>query len=113
MRGRLIAFLAVLTTTVLASMAVVAVPAGAAGVVHAQQPPGQDDEAEGQEGGAGGGAGAESGASQEEIEPAADAGGQPWTYQMAFLSLALLVLLGLAVARWYYRLVVVRSRGRI
>ena len=110
MRARLIGFLAILL--LMTSMAVVAPSAGAAPHFRAQQQ-GQDDEAEGQEEQGGGGSGAESGASQEETEPSAETTGQPWTYQMAFLSLALLVLLGLAVARWYYRLVVVRSRGQV
>jgi stringent starvation protein B len=111
-RARLIGFLAALVP-LMASMAVVAPSAGAGVHISAQQPPGQEDEAEGQEEQGGGGSGAESGASEEETQPSAETTGQPWTYQMAFLSLALLVLLGLAVARWYYRLVVLRSRGRV
>lgn len=37
--------------------------------------------------------------------------GPPWTYQMARISLVVLVLMGLAVAGAYYRFVVQRQRG--
>ncbi|MBA2426336.1 MAG: hypothetical protein H0V60_04530 [Actinobacteria bacterium] len=73
----------------------------------------QDDEAGGQEGGSGDDTGAESGASQEETSATTEEAGPPWTYQMAFLSIALVLLLGLAIARWYYQLIVVRRRGAL
>ncbi|GEM_PF-2584251 len=82
-------------------------------VVLAQQPTGEDDEAGGQEGGSGDDTGAESGASQEETSATTEEAGPPWTYQMAFLSIALVLLLGLAIARWYYQLIVVRRRGAL
>ena len=86
---------------------------GSTGAVLAQQPTGEDDEAGGQEGQGGDDSQAESGASQEETSGSTEETGQPWTYQMAFLSLALLLLLALAVARWYYRLIVIRRRGEV
>ena len=39
--------------------------------------------------------------------------GPPWTYQMAKITLVLLVLLGLAIGAIYYRLVVRRRRGDV
>jgi hypothetical protein len=39
--------------------------------------------------------------------------GPPWTYQMAKVTLVLLVLLGLAIGAIYYRLVVRRRRGDV
>lgn len=37
--------------------------------------------------------------------------GPPWTYQMARIILVLSVLLGLAILRWYWKLVGSRSRA--
>lgn len=58
------------------------------------------------------------GAASETEEEAPDRGeseaveeGPPWTYQMARISIALLALLGLAIAGAYYRFVVLRARG--
>jgi hypothetical protein len=45
----------------------------------------------------------ESGAAEPETAP-------PWTFQMAWITLALSVLLGLAIARWYWKLVGSRQR---
>lgn len=53
---------------------------------------------------------AESGA-QEDSEAAVTETGPPWTYQMARISLVLLVLLGLAVFRSYHKLVGSRQKG--
>jgi hypothetical protein len=39
--------------------------------------------------------------------------GPPWTYQMARISIVLLVLMIVAVALLYYRLVVARQRGEV
>jgi 4-amino-4-deoxy-L-arabinose transferase-like glycosyltransferase len=39
--------------------------------------------------------------------------GPPWTYQMARLSVALLVLLALGIGLMYYRLIAKRQRGEI
>ncbi len=46
-----------------------------------------------------------------EAEEAATETGPPWTYQMARISLVLLVLLGLAVFRAYHKLVASRQKG--
>jgi hypothetical protein len=53
---------------------------------------------------------AETGAGEGETEPAVEETGPVWTYQMVWLSLGLLLLLGLGVARWYYMLVGRRQR---
>lgn len=53
---------------------------------------------------------AETGA-QDEAEGAATETGPPWTYQMARISIVLLVLLGLAVFRSYHKLVGSRQKG--
>ncbi|MFN2588339.1 MAG: hypothetical protein ABR613_09525 [Actinomycetota bacterium] len=54
---------------------------------------------------------AETGAGADESGEAATETGPPWTYQMARLALAALLLLGLAIAGAYYRFVVMRQRG--
>ena len=55
---------------------------------------------------------AETGAGEEEQEAAAtEEEGPPWTYQMARITLVLLLLLFAAFGLMYYRGVVVRSRG--
>lgn len=89
-------------------------------VVLAQQP-NQDQDTQGGEGqdpdeGAGqDDPDAETGASEEETEEgtSAEATGPPWTYQMARISLVLLVLLALGLGYLYYRLVARRSRGEV
>ena len=57
--------------------------------------------------------GAETGADEGQTEEgtSAEATGPPWTYQMAWITLALLVLLALGLGYLYLRLVVVRRRG--
>lgn len=52
----------------------------------------------------------ESGA-EDESQGATTESGPPWTYQMARISLVLLVLLGLAVFRSYHKLVGSRQKG--
>ena len=52
----------------------------------------------------------ESGAEGDSQEAATETG-PPWTYQMARISLVLLVLLALAVARSYHKLVGSRQKG--
>ncbi len=80
---------------------------------------GTDDEGAGQEQQSGErGAGqdkpsAETGASQGQTEGASDETGPPWTYQMARITVVLLVLLGLGIAGMYYRLVASRRRAGI
>lgn len=48
---------------------------------------------------------------QEDSEGGAVETGPPWTYQMAKITLVMLLLLGLAIGAIYYRLVVRRRRG--
>ncbi len=90
------------------------------GVVLAQQP----NRDAGLQGGdaqdEGGGAGqddpdAETGAGQGETEggTSAEATGPPWTYQMARITLALLVPLALGLGYLYFRLVASRRRGEV
>ncbi len=56
---------------------------------------------------------AETGAGAGETEGAATETGPPWTYQMARMALAALVLLALAIGGAYYRFVVMRQRGAV
>jgi hypothetical protein len=56
---------------------------------------------------------AESGANEGQVEGAETETGPPWTYQMARMSLALLVLMALAMGGLYWRLVVSRQRRGI
>ncbi len=83
------------------------------GVTLAQNPAGQDDEAGGQEGGSGNDSVADSGASAEETEGSTETAGPPWTLFMAYISIVLLLLLALAIARWYYLFVVTRRRSEV
>ncbi len=46
-------------------------------------------------------------------DPAAEETGPLWTYQMARISLAMLLVLFMGAGLWYYRLVVKRQRGEI
>ncbi|MDQ3953568.1 MAG: hypothetical protein M3279_11510 [Actinomycetota bacterium] len=71
----------------------------------------EGDEGEDQESGGADEPEAETGSGADETEEAATETGPPWTYQMARISLASLVLLGLAIAGAYYRFVVMRQRG--
>lgn len=48
---------------------------------------------------------------QEDSEGGAAEVGPPWTYQMAKITLVMLLLLSLAIGGIYYRLVVRRRRG--
>ncbi|MDQ3784801.1 MAG: hypothetical protein M3360_07995 [Actinomycetota bacterium] len=83
------------------------------GVILAQDPAGEDNEAEGQEGGGGNDSAAETGASAEETEGSTETAGPPWTLFMAYISIVLLLLLALAIARWYYLFVVARRRSEV
>ncbi len=83
------------------------------GTTLAQNPAGQDDEAGGQEGGSGSDSSAESGASKKETETSTDTAGPPWTLFMAYISIALLLLLALAIGRWYFLFVVNRRRSEV
>lgn len=122
MRPRLAILLAVVVTgTTFLVDAAYARDADARGPVLAQQGDdltGQEDEAEGQEGQGGegegqGDPGAETGAGGETEGGASTEAGPPWTYQMARISLALLVPLAAGIALTYYRLVARRQRGEV
>ena len=54
---------------------------------------------------------AETGAGADESQDAATETGPPWTYQMARMALAALLLLALAIGGAYFRFVVMRQRG--
>lgn len=54
---------------------------------------------------------AETGAGEDEQATTEEEEGPQWTYQMARITLAMLVLLLLAVAAMYYRMVARRQRG--
>lgn len=56
---------------------------------------------------------AETGAGAEESQDAVTETGPPWTYQMARMALAALLLMALAIAGAYYRFVVTRQRGAV
>jgi hypothetical protein len=111
---------AILLALVLVVTALAVFPAPAAtadDLVVAQDPTGPEDEAEGQEGQGGAGEGqvtaeAETGAGGQ-TEGGGTEAGPPWTYQMARLSLVLLVALALGIGLMYYRLVARRQRGEI
>lgn len=106
-----------------ATAAVPLVPASAAPFVVAQEQSTNEDEgvvndadeteSENVNRGKGKEAEAETGAGEGEQESAEEETGPLWTYQMVWLSLGLLVLLGLGMARWYYMLVGRRQRSGI
>ena len=73
----------------------------------------EGDEGEDQESGGQDEPEAETGAGQDETGEAVTETGPPWTYQMARMALAALLLLGLAIAGAYYRFVVTRQRGAV
>ncbi|HEX2196475.1 MAG TPA: hypothetical protein VHJ76_06070 [Actinomycetota bacterium] len=73
----------------------------------------EGDEGEDQESGGADEPEAETGSGADETEEAATETGPPWTYQMARIALASLVLLALAIAGAYYRFVVMRQRGAV
>lgn len=120
MRSRLM-----VVVSLLALLAVVALPAAPSalgntfGILLAQEQPSGETEVEGGEGQDEGGAGqtdpdAESGATEDEAEGAAtEETGPPWTYQMARITLVLLLFLALGLAFLYYRLVVQRRKAGV
>ena len=73
----------------------------------------EGDEGEDAESGGQDEAEAETGAGSDQTEEAVTETGPPWTYQMARMSLAALLLLGLAIGGAYYRFVVTRQRGAV
>ena len=123
LRARLAILLAVaLVHAPLVLVGTLAAPAHARDVVLAQEgggdPTGQEEEAEGQEsqGGEGegqGNPGAETGAGGETEGGTSTETGTPCTYQMARLSLVLLVLLVAGIFLLYHRLIVKRQRGEV
>ena len=77
---------------------------------------GQDEDAEIQGEESGGSEGqtdpeAETGSEASETDEAVTETGPPWTFQMGRMALVLTVLLGLAIIRMYYKLVVSRQKG--
>lgn len=95
-------------------MFIAAPPAFAGGAVAQAE---QDDaETQGEDPGSDGGEGqsdaeAETGAEEGNTAEAEVEAGPPWTYQMARIILVLSILLGLAIARWYWKLVGSRQRA--
>jgi hypothetical protein len=117
MRARVVILMALV---VAASLPDIARPAAAADLLLAQDANqegdvvGNEEEAEGQEGSNQGGReeSAEVGADEGETEGASETG-PPWTYQMAWLGVLLLVVMVLGVGLAYYRFVVRRQRGLV
>jgi len=100
---------AVLLALLLALISAFSVPS----VAFAQDQPDEQSEeggdAEGEEGA--GEAEAETGAGEGETGGATEEEGPPWTYQMARITLALLILLFLAMGLLYWRLLASRQRA--
>ena len=83
------------------------------GYVVAQAEQG-DAETQGEDGGGGSGQSgeeAETGTEESESEGAATETGPPWTYQMARIGIALMLLIGLAMGLLYYRMIASRQRA--
>jgi hypothetical protein len=118
MRSRLVILLSAASVVMVAMpMATVARSQDGSRVSAAQDPTGNEEEAEGQEGQGGPGEGqgtaeAETGAGGQ-TEGGSSEAGPPWTYQMARLSVALLLALGGGIGLMYYRFVAKRRRGEI
>jgi hypothetical protein len=116
MRARVVILMALVVAASLPDIA----PAAAADLLLAQDANqegdvvGNEEEAEGQEGSNQGGReeSAEVGADEGETEGASETG-PPWTYQMAWLGVLLLVVMVLGVGLAYYRFVVRRQRGLV
>ncbi|MPZ69677.1 MAG: hypothetical protein GEU71_09115 [Actinobacteria bacterium] len=103
MRARL-AILPVLLVAVVATLPMPpAVASSGDGLYLSQADPGDESNEQNQGGG---------GEDEETQEGAAETETGPlWTYQMARMSLALLLVLFLGAGFWYYRFVVTRQRG--
>ena len=54
---------------------------------------------------------AETGSEEGETAEAETEAGPPWTFQMGRMALVLTILLGLAIVRMYYKLVISRQKG--
>ncbi|MDQ4143910.1 MAG: hypothetical protein M3198_09250 [Actinomycetota bacterium] len=123
MRSRATLVLFVLALTAGTVLATASVSYAAPDLTLAQVPdaqPNDDEDVQGGEGQDGEGEGqsdpdAESGASQEETEGSTspEVTGPPWTYQMARITIVLLVLLMLGLGYLYYRLVASRRKGEV
>jgi hypothetical protein len=72
----------------------------------------QEEESEGQDQG-GQDPETETGADEGQTEGAAEETGPPWTYQMAWIGIGLMVVLALGIGLAYYRFVMKRQRGVI
>ena len=96
-------------------LGLVAIPAVAyaSGVAVMAQGTSDDEETQGEEPGGSGQNDPETKTGSEESETAEAEveTGPPWTYQMGRMALALTALLGLAIVRMYYKLVVSRQKG--
>ena len=122
MRSRATAVSILLALTVgalIASTAVAHAAPDTAILAQEDAQPNEDTDVQGGEGQDEGGAGqddpdAETGASEEETEGGTSTEtGPPWTYQMARITLVLLVFLALGLGYLYYRLVASRRSGRV
>jgi hypothetical protein len=51
------------------------------------------------------------GSEEDASAPAEPETGPPWTFQMAWISIGLAILLALAIFRWYWKLVGSRQKG--
>lgn len=116
MRSRLAMVLSLLLVASALAFAAPAAHASDGGVVLAQENVTEQDESEGGETGGGDGEGqsdpdAETGAGEGEQATEPEETGPPWTYQMAWITLALLALLGLGLVVLYYRLIAQRRKG--
>jgi hypothetical protein len=118
MRTRLVIQLAALFVGVILPASAAAAASGGPVLELAQQTGGAEEEAQGQESSNDEGSGqgeseAESGAQGQSEEGEATQSDVPWTFQMARLSILLLLALAAGIGLLYYRLVVRRQRGQI
>ena len=118
MRARLAAVLSLLVLLALPISAVQAKTVTLAQEVDTEEGAvDQEDESQGSESGneaEGEGqsdADAETGAGAGEQEAAEEEEGPPWTYQMARIGIALMLLIGLAMGLLYYRMIASRQRA--
>jgi len=108
MRARLAAVLSLL----LLICFVLPLSVAGARTITLSQEAGTDEAAEeGDEGGGQSDPDAETGAGADEQEAAAEEEGPPWTYQMARMGIALMVVIGLMMGLLYYRMIASRQRA--
>jgi hypothetical protein len=118
MRARLAILLVALFVGVVAPAAAAAAPFDGDVLELAQQTGGAEEEAQGQEstddeGSGQGESETESGAQGQSEEGESTSSDVPWTFQMARLSILLLLALAAGIGLLYYRLVIKRQRGQI